>query len=139
MKRVDRETGALPQSNGKTLFRVWSPQAESVELHILSPSDRLIAMEKDEHGYHEALVETEPRTRYKFRLAEGREFPDPASRFQPEGVHGPSEIVARLGVDTTRSVWDDLDPLEQRIAELPHVASVRVERKLPGTLRVSVA
>jgi maltooligosyltrehalose trehalohydrolase len=35
-----------------------------------------------------------PGTRYKFRLNHATEFPDPASRYQPEGVHGPSEIVA---------------------------------------------
>ena len=50
----------------------------------------------------------------------------------------PSDIVARLRVDTTRSVWDDPTPLERRVASHPQVGSVSIRRKLPGTLVVSV-
>ncbi len=50
----------------------------------------------------------------------------------------PSDIVARLKVDTTRSVWDDPTPLEQRVAAHPQVGTVSIRRKLPGTLVVSV-
>ena len=50
----------------------------------------------------------------------------------------PSDILARLRVDTTRSVWDDPTPLEQRVAAHPQVGSVSIRRKLPGTLVVSV-
>ena len=50
----------------------------------------------------------------------------------------PSDILARLRVDTTRSVWDDPTPLEQRVAAHPQVASVSIGRKLPGTLVVNV-
>lgn len=48
-------------------------------------------------------------------------------------------VVARLGLDTLNSVWDDTSPLEARVAALPQVASVSISRKLPGTLIVSVA
>lgn len=50
----------------------------------------------------------------------------------------PSEILARLRVDTTRSVWDDPAPLEQRVATHPQVSDVSISRKLPGTLVVNV-
>ena len=50
----------------------------------------------------------------------------------------PNDILARLRVDTTRSVWDDPTPLEQRVAAHPQVGSVSIRRKLPGTLVVSV-
>ena len=50
----------------------------------------------------------------------------------------PSDILARLRVDTTRSVWDDPTPLEQRVAAHPQVGTVSIRRKLPGTLVVSV-
>jgi len=50
----------------------------------------------------------------------------------------PSDILARLRVDTTRSVWDDPTSLEQRVATHPQVGSVSIRRKLPGTLVVSV-
>ena len=50
----------------------------------------------------------------------------------------PSDILARLRVDTTHSVWDDPTPLEQRVAAHPQVGNVSISRKLPGTLVVNV-
>lgn len=50
----------------------------------------------------------------------------------------PDEIVSRLGVDSTASVWDEVGPLEARVRRLPAVRDVRIERKLPGTLVVHV-
>jgi cell division protein FtsQ len=50
----------------------------------------------------------------------------------------PGDVMARLAVDTTMSVWDDLEPLERRVAQHPQVASVSIVRKLPGTLVVEV-
>lgn len=61
-------------------------------------------------------------------------------RVELEGVRYavPDEIVSRLGVDTSASVWDDVSPLEARVAEHPQVRDVRIRRKLPGTLVVVV-
>jgi cell division septal protein FtsQ len=61
-------------------------------------------------------------------------------RVELQGVRyaTPDEIVSRLGVDTLASVWDDVSPLEARVAEHPQVRSVRIRRKLPGTLVVVV-
>lgn len=50
----------------------------------------------------------------------------------------PSDILTRLRVDTTRSVWDDPTPLEARVAQHPQVSEVSISRKLPGTLVVHV-
>ena len=50
----------------------------------------------------------------------------------------PSEILSRLRVDTTRSVWDDPRPLEERVATHPQVSEVSISRKLPGTLVVNM-
>jgi cell division septal protein FtsQ len=50
----------------------------------------------------------------------------------------PGEIVARLDVDTLTSLWDDMEPLRQRVRRHPQVDDVRIERKMPGTLVVIV-
>jgi len=50
----------------------------------------------------------------------------------------PNDILTRLRVDTTRSVWDDPTPLERRVAAHPQVANVSISRRLPGTLVVNV-
>jgi len=50
----------------------------------------------------------------------------------------PNEIVARLQIDTLTSLWDDLEPLRQRVRHHPQVSDVRIERRLPGTVVVIV-
>jgi cell division septal protein FtsQ len=61
-------------------------------------------------------------------------------RVEIEGLRyaAPDEIVSRLRVDTLASVWDDVSPLEARVAEHSQVRAVRIRRKLPGTLVVVV-
>jgi len=83
--------GAVPGPQG-TNFRVWAPRARSLEVKIAGgPSARLAA---DGEGYHSGTVEgVRPGARYVYRFPDGRERPDPASLLQPDGVHGPSEVV----------------------------------------------
>ena len=50
----------------------------------------------------------------------------------------PAEIVSRLRVDSTASIWDEAGPLEDRVGRLPWVKEVHIARKLPGTLVVQV-
>ncbi|HEX9446222.1 MAG TPA: malto-oligosyltrehalose trehalohydrolase [Candidatus Binatia bacterium] len=85
--------GATYLRGGKTRFEVWAPLARRVDLHLVAPEDRVTPLEPAARGYHRAVVEgVGPGSRYLYRLND-KERPDPASRFQPEGVHGPSEVV----------------------------------------------
>ena len=98
--------GARFLGDGRCEFRVWAPDHERVELHIVAPRDRRVAMKKTDDGYHEAVVDDCPAgTRYVFALDHDKERPDPASRLQPEGVHGPSEVVATEPNDR-EGTWD---------------------------------
>jgi maltooligosyltrehalose trehalohydrolase len=75
-------------------FQVWVPFAQKVEVHILVPQEKFLPLEKDAKGYHGTIVENvEPGSLYVYRLDGDKERPDPASRFQPQGVHGPSQVV----------------------------------------------
>jgi len=75
---------------GGTRFRVWAPDHQEVAVVIDGHSHRLDA---EDRGYFSAIVESAGAgTLYKYRLA-GGDYPDPASRFQPEGPHGPSEVI----------------------------------------------
>src|SRR5207245_1374222 len=59
-----------------------------------APFGKTMALQAAGSGYHEAVVESvEPGARYVFRLSGGLERPDPASRFQRDGVDGPSEVT----------------------------------------------
>src|SRR5437764_6773245 len=103
--------GAVPGANG-TSFRVWAPRTPSLEVKIAGgPTAGLRA---DGEGYHTGFLEgVRPGARYLYRFPDGRERPDPASLLQPEGVHGPSEVVD-LAAIAPRSVRARV-PLEKLI------------------------
>src|SRR5512141_1483427 len=87
--------GAICLGRDRVQFRVWAPERESIELHVVAPRDERIALTRTGDGYHETTVDRLPAGARYFYVVNGRERPDPASRLQPEGVHGPSEVVPR--------------------------------------------
>ena len=114
--------GATYLGEGRCHFLVWAPRAAKVEVHVVGPSDRTVVMERQEHGYHQLLAEgVPPGTRYFYRLDGRAERPDPASHYQPEGVHGPSEVVD-LSFKWSDGGWSGLDPTNYIIYEL-HVGA----------------
>lgn len=89
-----RDLGAVWLDGGRCRFRVWAPSTERVALCIVSPDQRSIPMQGDNRGYHKVtLTDVQPGTQYRYRLHEREELPDPASCYQPSGVHGPSAII----------------------------------------------
>jgi maltooligosyltrehalose trehalohydrolase len=99
---VDRlMLGAQPIEEG-TLFHVWAPTRQSVAVH-LTDSDETVELENVGGGYFDATVENcRAGSRYRYVLDGKDEFADPASRSQPDGVHGPSEVI-----DLGNFEWDD--------------------------------
>src|SRR5262249_23312978 len=86
-------------------FRVWAPRATRVDVVIESgPAGEPVALEAEPPGYFSTLIEgLGDGTLYRYRLDErARLLPDPASRFQPDGPHGPSRVV-----DPLRFAWSD--------------------------------
>ncbi len=109
---MGKKVGAECLDNGKCLFRIWSPFAEKVEV-VLKDRKEPVAMLNDEQGYWEAIIlDTKPHSLYKIRLDEEDEFPDPASRSQPLGVHSWSEIS-----DTSYS-WMDSDYKSRELKDM---------------------
>ena len=86
-------------------FRVWAPAADSVSVRLLNEdntSRELVPLRAEGDGYHSETVETASAgTLYRYVLPSG-DFPDPASRFQPQGPHGPSQVI-----DPQTFVWSD--------------------------------
>ena len=84
-------------------FLVWAPFADRLEVHLLD-SDRYVSLDRDADGYHAGRTEwSSAGSRYLCRINGSIERPDPASRCQPEGVHGPSLMVR------SEFVWTDED------------------------------
>ena len=106
---ASRSSSAYPP--GATLtgagswFRVWAPAARSVEVIVEAADPRVCALTAESDGYYAAFVSGVPAgARYRFRVDEGEAYPDPCSRFQPDGPHGPSVVV-----DPRAFAWRDTD------------------------------
>ena len=80
-----------------TTFLVWAPHASQVEVHLVGEAtDRLLPMRPLERGYYGvAAPDVHPGQQYFYRLNGAIERPDPASYFQPHGVHAASQVVDR--------------------------------------------
>lgn len=112
--------GAEVQPGGGTHFRVWAPDSKSasVELYGGTKIIRSATLAGEPGGYFSALIPDAPAgSLYKFRLDQGS-FPDPASRFQPEGPHGPSQVVDPTTFRWTDQSWKGLSPQELVIYEM---------------------
>ncbi|HEY6084735.1 MAG TPA: malto-oligosyltrehalose trehalohydrolase, partial [Nitrospira sp.] len=80
-------------TTGGVRFRVWAPKHARVDV-VLQESGNSFPLVKDEAGYFSGLVPiASAGMTYKYRLDNGEAYPDPCSRFQPNGPHGPSLIV----------------------------------------------
>ena len=123
--------GAVPLGDGRCRFRVWAPLAETVHVHLLAPRERLGLLAPAADGYHEAILEdVDPGALYLYRLDARLERPDPASRFQPQGVHGPSQVVD-AGFDWTDDEWR-APPLRRYIFYELHVGTFTPEGTFDG-------
>ena len=119
----DEGLGAIHLGNGRCRFRVFAPGADTVAVRLLTPRERLVVLEKRGHGYHAGIVEgVEPGALYRYRLDGRTERPDPASRFQPQGVHGPSQVVDSGSFPWRNDGWTGI-PLEDYIFYEIHVGT----------------
>jgi maltooligosyltrehalose trehalohydrolase len=122
----DISLGASYLGEGRCRFRVWAPFVNTVQVHIISPSERIVPMAKDGLGYHQAAVNhLEPNTLYLYKLDGDNERPDPASRYQPEGVHGPSQVVSK-DFSWSEMQWPGL-PLKDYVLYELHVGAFTPE------------
>jgi 1,4-alpha-glucan branching enzyme len=81
------------RERGGVRFRLWAPAHREVSLGLES-CDKALPMSPTADGWFEIFApRCEPGERYRFVLSDGRRIADPASRFQPDDVHGPSEVV----------------------------------------------
>lgn len=119
---IDRSLGAVWSPDGTCNFLLWAPRAERADVHIVHPGDCTISMQPSERGYFSIAVDRiVPGTLYRYCLDGQTERPDPASRFQPLGAHGPSEVVDP-GFAWTDNRWFGI-PLEQYVLYELHVGT----------------
>ena len=125
--------GATCLGEGRCRFCVWAPLAERVEVRVISSKERKVPLKSVGRGYHQGIVEgVPPNCLYKYLLDGQKERPDPASRFQPQGVHGPSQVVDPF------FPWDDEGwhgfPLQEYIIYELHVGLFSQEGTFEGVI-----
>jgi maltooligosyltrehalose trehalohydrolase len=123
--------GTEVQPNGSVRFRLWAPAAKSVALSLENSKTEPLSMAPMGQGWFE-LTTSQARTGslYRFQIDDKTLVPDPASRFQPQDVHGPSEVV-----DPSAFQWNDHNwrgrPWEEAVIYELHVGTFTPE----GTFR----
>jgi len=100
------KTGAQYLGKNRCEFTVWAPLPDRVDLVIRTPKERAIEMARDDRGYWRATVDAVcPGTLYCYRLNGDKLRPDPASHSQPQGVHGPSEVLDHAAFAWCDRAW----------------------------------
>ncbi|MES2703893.1 MAG: malto-oligosyltrehalose trehalohydrolase [Bacteroidota bacterium] len=117
-----RPVGAIYLGAQKCRFTVWAPEKSIMTLHIVSPDDRMEEMQKDHDGYFTVeLNGIEPGTQYYY-IIDNRDVPDPASYYQPDGVHGPSQVIDHQAHKWADNSWRGL-PLKDLILYELHIGT----------------
>ena len=124
--------GAELVGDGTARFRLWAPSAHKVELCIARKSgEEKIELAGRADGWRSTTRPATAGTRYRYRINGEIYVPDPASRFQPEDVHGPSELV-----DPTGFAWGDDDwrgrPWEEAVLYELHIGAFTPEGTYAG-------
>jgi len=123
--------GAELHENG-VRFRLWAPGQDQVSIEIDGRNPVHMARQPD--GWHELItIGAHPGTLYRYVVADGLRVPDPASRFQPQDVHGPSEVIDPGAYDWRDSDWRGRPWSELVIYEI-HVGAFTPE----GTFRSAI-
>ena len=122
------DLGATVVRDEGTRFRVWAPKAETMAVLVLSgKAAGTVPMQQEEKGYFSVTVPgAADGDRYLYQIDGGQAFPDPASRFQPAGVHEASQVVDPLLFNWSDQGWNGIPQEQCRIYEI-HVGTFTKE------------
>ena len=123
---LKRTIGVNFDSNGIAEVLVWSPEAKSIDIKI-ADSGTIISLASEAYGFWRTKTEEiKAGSLYKFRINGDKDYPDPASLYQPEGVHGPSQAVNLKQFPRVDNDWNNIDLDKYIIYEL-HVGTFTPE------------
>src|SRR5277367_5181724 len=107
MKRRHNMPFGAESRDGSIRFRLWAPAARKVDLCLVhGQKPTVMPLDRRDEGWFELITEVaRPGSQYFFRINDEQDIPDPASRFQPGDVHGPSEVIDPDAFDWQDSAW----------------------------------
>jgi maltooligosyltrehalose trehalohydrolase len=109
---------------GQAHFRVWAPNATHVD--VVLDHDTEIPLAAEPNGYFSGTMAAQAGMCYRYRLDRRDRYPDPASRFQPEGPHGPSRLVDPNTFSWTDANWTGV-PREGQVLYEMHIGTFTPE------------
>src|SRR5690349_12476452 len=104
--------GAEVLRDGSVHLRLWAPRRQQVEVVFENNAAPAFHLDAEPDGYFSGhSPQARAGMRYRFRL-DGSEYlyPDPATRFQPAGPHGPSQIIDPYAFRWTDDHWPGIGP-----------------------------
>jgi maltooligosyltrehalose trehalohydrolase len=114
-------------NNRQCVFSVWAPLRKRMMLHIVHPTEQTLEMHQDAYGYFTIEVsDVAADAKYFYRPEDEEDFPDPASHYQPDGVHGPSQIVNHRAFEWKDQLWRGL-PFNDLVLYELHVGTFTPE------------
>ena len=113
-----RTFGPRRLEDGNVLFTVHAPACEKLTLRIEGEHEQELPMQASRDHVFTASADVPAGTRYWFRVPDGNPRPDPASRFQPDGVHGPSQWIDPGAYRWKNDAWQGLPKDEMILYEL---------------------
>ncbi len=125
--------GATPITAEQTYFRVWAPRRQTVAVEIVGDPNTRHPLTRQAAGYFCGIVHVGCQARYRYVLDGTFARPDPAARFQPQGVHGPSEIVHPRAFPWTDGAWPGVPKRDLILYEL-HIGTFTAA----GTFRAAI-
>ncbi|HSN42227.1 MAG TPA: malto-oligosyltrehalose trehalohydrolase [Burkholderiales bacterium] len=128
--------GATVLEEGSVRFRIWAPAARQVELCLEQHGiPEILAVPEAADGWFELeTARAHAGSRYRFRIDGHLQIPDPASRYNPDDVHGPSEVVDPLTFDWQDGRWRGRAWEDAVIYEL-HIGAFTAEGSFSGVKR----
>ncbi len=136
--RTPGTLGAQLQRDGRTRFRVWASARQRVDIAVEEADEpgglRYLPLTRAADGYFEGIHPVAAGSQYRLRLDGGDAFPDPCSRYQPEGPHGPSVVVDPAAFKWTDGEWKGLSLRGQVLYEL-HVGAFTPEGTYAALMR----
>ncbi len=135
-RRHNMPFGAECRDDGNVRFALWAPAADKVDLVFRNTLDdptrqKTIALERATQGWFELITAATAGDQYSFRVNNGQMVPDPASRFQPNDVHEPSEIINPASFDWRDDSWRGR-PWEEAVIYELHVGTFSEQGTFAG-------
>ena len=118
---------------GEAHFRVWAPRRTKIEV-VIEPDGEAHQLDREKDGYFSGSINhLRAGSLYRFRVDDGDSYPDPVARFQPDGPHGPSQIVDPSAYQWSDDNWKGVAAHGQVIYEM-HIGTFTPE----GTWRAAI-